>query len=540
MMKPDSHAPLKNDSSPTEVMIFGSGTCAQKIATNLAEGGIEVCLSAVEAPRSERKVHHRIQWLVGAELLHCRGFAGSYQLRMDSNRGTTQKTVPAIVVAESDRRSPNFEPYGLKPGSRVMAISDLEDRLRRSTPSALFETQSNIAFLAGWQNDSTPSVARRMLDACLCLQNQTGINAYFLTGNLKVAADGSEARVHQAKENGAVFLKFTNDYPAIGQPTDAPFTIDYRDELTRETYRLTADWIVVDETIGPDHDLKKLIKKLKIDGDGLGFAQADNVRRLSNLTNRRGIFVAGGSRDILSDSEKLADADQVSMRVLALLNQLDTEALPEVTIIQGRCARCLTCYRLCPHGAIDIGRHISVVNAACQSCGICVAGCPGRAIEMEGLHVDAQIQRLTRPPASEPSHETPRIAVFGCARSAGRARELMRMAGLPLPAGVRFIEVPCGGSVAGRHLLGALETGADGVMLCTCHPGNCQAETGNQVARMRAQASQTLLAAAGVNAQRLKITSVAANMGLEFAYMVEAFIAEINSLNNASKEKQNG
>jgi quinone-modifying oxidoreductase subunit QmoB len=540
MMKQNSHAPIKNNSSPAEVMIFGGGACAQKIATNLAEAGIDVCLSAVDASRPERDVHNRIQWLVGAELVHCRGFAGSYQLRINDNQETKKKSVPAIVLAESDRRSPNFEPYGLKPDSRVMAISDLEDQLRRSEPAMLFGTQANIVFLAGWQNESTPSVARRMLDACLCLQNQTGINAYFMTGNLKVAADGSEMRVHEAKKTGAVFFKFTNDYPTIGQPGDDGFTIDYRDELTRETFRLTADWIVVDETIGPGHYLKKLIQELEIDEDGLGFAQADNVRRLSNMTNRRGIFVAGGSRGILSESEQLADADQVSLRVLAFLNQLDVEPLPEVTITQGRCARCLTCYRLCPHRAIDIGSHISVVTAACQSCGVCVAGCPGRAIEMEGLHIDARIERLMRPPALKPPHETPRIAVFGCARSAGRARELMRMAGHPLPAGVQFIEVPCGGSVAGRHLLAAFEAGADGVMLCTCHTGNCQAETGNQVARMRARASQTLLAAAGVNAQRLKITSVAANMGLEFAYMVEAFIAEINSLNTSSKERQNG
>jgi heterodisulfide reductase subunit A-like polyferredoxin len=100
---------------------------------------------------------------------------------------------------------------------------------------------------------------------------------------------------------------------------DGRFTIGYRDELTRRPFELAADWIVVDETIGPDRRLEALAKRLEIRQDDFGFAQSDNVRRLSNATNRRGIFVAGGARGILSADEQLADADQVSLKLLSFL-----------------------------------------------------------------------------------------------------------------------------------------------------------------------------------------------------------------------------
>ena len=86
--------------------------------------------------------------------------------------------------------------------------------------------------------------------------------------------------------------------------------------------------------------------------------------------------------------------------------------------------------------------------------------------------------------------------------------------------------------MAGHHLLDAFESGADGVMLCTCHTDNCQAEVGNQVARKRAAAVIELLATAGVDARRVRISSVAANMGTELAGMIGAFAAEMAALEN--------
>ena len=53
------------------------------------------------------------------------------------------------------------------------------------------------------------------------------------------------------------------------------------------------------------------------------------------------------------------------------------------------------------------------------------------------------------------------------------------------PADVKIIRVPCSCRVNPMFILRAFEKGADGVILCGCHPGDCHYTTGNYYARRR-------------------------------------------------------
>lgn len=525
--------PLRNAQS-TDVIIFGSGACARKTASNLADHGIEVCIATKgqRAPASIRG--DKITWLTGTQLMDCKGFAGDFHLVLKQENVLVRTKVNAIVVAEDQKAVPNYEPYGLVPSDRILDITSLEEKLGNALPDAIFQEGSRIAFLCGWQTDSHPGVAQRMLYRCLQLQGEPKISTMFMTGNLKVAANGAEALYHEAKRSGAVFLKFTHTFPNIFITATGLFDIDYQDELTRTPFGITVDWIVVDETIGPDPGVKALVEKLIIEKDHHGFAQLDNVHRLSHGTNRRGIFVAGGARGILTRDEQQADAAQVTLKVLAFLKNEDAEPLPKVEIHRGRCARCLTCYRLCPHKAIDIDQRITVVPQACQSCGICLAGCPARAIDMEGVQISTDLKAWRRQstPNGERSEKRPDVLILGCGRSAGQAHQLTRTMGYVLPPGVRFIEVPCSGSISSRHLLAAFDAGADGVMLCTCHTDNCKSDMGNRLACKRADSARILLNSAGIENDRLEVSSMAANMANEFYLRVKEFVERIRSLDN--------
>jgi coenzyme F420-reducing hydrogenase delta subunit/Pyruvate/2-oxoacid:ferredoxin oxidoreductase delta subunit len=519
-------------SPPPEVIVFGSGTCAQKIASNLYDHGIQAWIASREGTPCDAGLSDKMHWFTGVELTACRGFAKHFKLMLTQEGSLFQQQVPAIVLAEDDDRSPNYASYGLKANPRVLSISSLEEKIHQVSAQGLFDDGARVVFLNGWHDDSHPVIARRMITCCHYLQSRSPASTYFLTGNLKVAANRAETLVKSAKRSGAIFLKFTRDYPTIQMLSEDCFEIAYKDELTHTPFQLRADWIIVDETIGPGRHLCALARGLAIDQDGIGFAQSDNVHRMGNATNRRGIFVAGGSRGIFSVDEQLADADQVTLNVLAFLNDRDAQPRPTVAIDQGLCARCLTCHRLCPHRAIDLGDHMSVVTEACQSCGICVAACPAGAIDMQGVHIGREVYRQIQQPAidDDAPQATLQVMVFGCVRSAGQARELSRLTGRQLPEEVRFIEVPCGGSLSSRHLLAAFEAGADGVMLFICHTDNCRSEIGNQVARKRAEAARDLLLAAGVESKRLAVASVAANMGSELTFMIDAFVDRIKAI----------
>lgn len=535
MDKP-SHKDLTHPSGAPAVMIFGGGVCARKIAVNLTDYGLDAWLAAADTPLDGDESPGGARWLQGAELIHSRGFAGQFGLQLRIGQERIDQTVRAIVVADDHRQTANFNAYGLTPGPGLMAISALEAILQAADSELPFTGNTTVVFLCGWQIETHPSVSKRMLDACCQLQQQRGVATYFMTGNLNVSASGAEARVQEAKGCGTVFLKFSDGDPTIiTTDADHRFGIACVDELTRIPVRLGVDWIVVDETVGPAAHLPALAQHLGIDPDGSGFAQGDNVRLMSHTTNRRGIFAAGGARGVFATDQQMADADQVSLAVLAFLQDRDRPHLPAVTIQRNHCVRCLTCYRLCPHAAIAIGPPVTVDAAACQACGICLAGCPAHAIETTGTQIENQIDRVCRPPAITDEKAVPdsRILVLGCARSAGSAFAQAQQMGRRLPVGVRFVEVPCGGSIASRHLLAAFESGVDGVMVCPCHNGNCRSDNGCRLAHQRADSVRQLLIAAGVNGERLRLVPLAANMDAEFAAVVDAFATDIQNLDSA-------
>jgi len=511
-----------------EVLILGSGACAWRLARNLATRGVAVCLAGAKPVAAS---HDGIQLLEGALPARCNGYAGDFEVHLKQNGDAITKRVAAIAVSTEETRRPDFSAYGLSPSSRVQDLSTLEEQLAQKPVHNLFAPGDRVVFLNGWQKDSHPAVTARVLAACLKLQESKAVQTFLITGNLKVAASGLEAACQAAKAAGTVFIKCTDHYPGAQTLPDGRIRIDYWDELTREPYELKADCVIVDETPGPDPGLSDTARDLGLEQDRLGFAQGDNVRRMSNLTNRRGIFIAGASRAVLTSEEIDRDADQAALEIMTFLSDGDREDLPLVQIDPGRCARCLTCHRICPHAAIQIGSHMAVVPQACQSCGICAAGCPARAIDVDGLQIREAFDGPTRPPTgADKETSDPRIALICCSRSAGLARKLA-IAGGHIPApGVQVIEVPCGGSVSVNHLLSAFEAGADGVLLITCHGDNCKSQQGSGQARKRAAAALQALTTCGMESERLQVATLAANMGVEFIRITKAFHRKIKDL----------
>jgi coenzyme F420-reducing hydrogenase delta subunit/Fe-S-cluster-containing hydrogenase component 2 len=512
-----------------EVLIFGSGPCALRMAHNLADREVLVWLATAK-PVSV--FHDGIQLLEGALPVQCKGYAGAFDVKLRQNGVSISKQVAAVAVATEENRRPNFAEYGLVPSSNVLDIASVEEQLARKPADNFFASAGRLVFLSGWEKDSHPAILARILAVCAMVQKSKCPQTFVITGNLKVAGDGLEAACQAAKAAGTVFIKCTDRFPAVQPMPDGRIRIVYWDELTRDTYQLIADYVVVDETLGPDPILATVARDLGLERDRLGFAQGDNVRRMNNLTNRRGIFMAGSARAVLTSEELDRDADQAALEILTFLSDGDRDNLSQVRIDPGRCARCLTCHRICPHGAIDIGTRMTVVSQACLSCGICAAACPARAIEVQDLQIVQALDGLTQIPVGSGGGKRfePRIALFACARSAGIARNLAVAGGSTISSGVQVIEVPCGGAVALHHLLTAFESGADGVLLCTCHPDNCKSQEGSDQARKRAAAALSMLTFSGMEGERLQISTLAANMGTAFFRLVEEFHQKIKML----------
>jgi coenzyme F420-reducing hydrogenase delta subunit/Pyruvate/2-oxoacid:ferredoxin oxidoreductase delta subunit len=264
---------------------------------------------------------------------------------------------------------------------------------------------------------------------------------------------------------------------------------------------------------------------LEIETDGSGFIQGDNVHRLTVSTNRRGIIVAGAARSVGSESE--IEAANAALEALAAVGP--SAAGQSAEIEPGRCIRCLTCFRVCPYRAISLNTRPKITAEACETCGICAAECPREAIRIPGLE---RRELLARVAAGRPAGAggSPYIVAFCCRRSAGVAAREALCGRRLWEAAINVIEVPCAGSLPPELMLSSLGTGADGVLVLTCHEDNCHSRQGNRFARMRAEQAAAFLRSSGAPEQRLAFKTLAANMGKEFVDITTDFSRALRAL----------
>ena len=72
----------------------------------------------------------------------------------------------------------------------------------------------------------------------------------------------------------------------------------------------------------------------------------------------------------------------------------------------------------------------------------------------------------------------PKIVAFCCNWCSYAGADLAGSSRLSYPADVKIIRVPCSCRVNPMFILRAFEKGADGVIMCGCHPGDCHYSTG--------------------------------------------------------------
>lgn len=511
-------------------LIIGSGPCAIHAAENLLVQGVETVVAVKETEHAIIKnlKSDKAEILLNVRVKGCKGFAGNFEVSMDVDGKKLLRSVSNIIIAEEGFRKSRVSEYNLIPTDSVIALSEF---LKKSNSDASFANADQLVFVTGLYGGGNPVITSEIMQACLRLQTDLSIETYILTRDLKIGANGLEKLYRDTKKAGTVYVKFTEVLPDIIQGSDGKVCISFLDEVTGENLRLAPDVTIIDEDIFPSDYLNSLADIFGIDTDSAGFAQTDNVHRLSVFTNRKGIIVAGPSRGIQSPGEQWVDAENAVISTLQLFENGLDDVAKKAEINPGKCVRCLTCLRICPHRAISLKIRLSVETASCESCGICAAECPKGAININGF---ASYDILDDPDEYEVKgdHETfvPVLIAFCCSRSAARAWELAAHMALDLPQGLRVVEIPCGGIVSLDYVFAAFKSDADAVLVLTCHEGNCNSEQGNIYAKRRVDSIAGLLSQMGFEKDRLKVVSIASNMGKEFSDITRNFEKRIKEL----------
>ena len=124
----------------------------------------------------------------------------------------------------------------------------------------------------------------------------------------------------------------------------------------------------------------------------------------------------------------------------------------------------------------------------------------------------------------------PLIVAFCCNWCSYAGADLAGNNRLNYPAEVKIIRVPCSCRVNPMFILRAFQRGADGVILCGCHPGDCHYTSGNYYTRRRMAALFSMLDYLGIEKERTRVERVSAAEGAKFAATMNDFVEKVVAL----------
>lgn len=127
------------------------------------------------------------------------------------------------------------------------------------------------------------------------------------------------------------------------------------------------------------------------------------------------------------------------------------------------------------------------------------------------------------------SHE-PRIVAFLCNWCSYTGADLAGTSRLEYSPNVRIIRVMCSGRIDPTFVLKSLREGADGVLICGCHPGDCHYSEGNHKALRRFRLLHKMLADYGIEGDRVRLEWVSASEGKRFADVVNDMTERVRAL----------
>jgi len=124
----------------------------------------------------------------------------------------------------------------------------------------------------------------------------------------------------------------------------------------------------------------------------------------------------------------------------------------------------------------------------------------------------------------------PTIVAFLCNWCAYTGADLAGTSRLHYAPNVRIIRIMCSGRIEPTFILKAFKEGADGVLVCGCHPGDCHYQEGNYKCLRRFRLLEKFVSQMGIEKERLKLEWISASEGKQFAELINEMTGTILQL----------
>ena len=130
----------------------------------------------------------------------------------------------------------------------------------------------------------------------------------------------------------------------------------------------------------------------------------------------------------------------------------------------------------------------------------------------------------------------PKIIGFLCNWCSYTGADLAGTARMKYPANLRSIRVMCSGRIDPGFIFDAFRNGADAVLICGCHIGDCHYSEGNHKCMRRMPIIKKLVEQFGIAPERVRLEWVSASEGARFQQIVTDYTEQIRALGPLSMQ----
>lgn len=124
----------------------------------------------------------------------------------------------------------------------------------------------------------------------------------------------------------------------------------------------------------------------------------------------------------------------------------------------------------------------------------------------------------------------PKIIAFFCNWCTYTAADLAGVSRLKHAPNVRVIRVMCSGRVDPQFILQAFASGADGVLIGGCHPGDCHYSEGNYKLLRRFRLLRKMLMSMGIEEDRCRLEWISASEGDKVKTVINDMVEKVKAL----------
>src|SRR6056297_304239 len=292
-------------------------------------------------------------------LVECRGEIGNFKLKYNK-KDTLQedKTKYIVINLKAKRENPIEQTYGFS-----YRLEDLEEN-------------ENIIFIQDFEKISPAVINREGLQKAIeAKENYKNSEVYYFFRSMRFI-DNNDSLYEKARKMGIIFLQYELDNLNIQEDN----TINYQRgdiDLDLKGQILTAP------LLKPDKKIKRIARLLNIEMSDKEYIQSENIYLQPTLTGKRGVYTLAGSRGPNAYSDLDLEIEYTLNEIRA--NLADFEPLTEYKreVDDQKCILCYTCYRVCPHGAVEKDEEVDAMQInelACYGCDACISHCPADAI----------------------------------------------------------------------------------------------------------------------------------------------------------------